>query len=527
MIFPRKIFGFLIIGMMILLFSSCQFGRAENDFVYDLDASAVNLDPQSAGDTASCLVIANLFEGLVSVDDSGEPSPAAAKSWTVSSDERCYTFELLPEAKWENGDPVTAADFVFAFQRLLDPDTNAPFAKDFYGIENAAAVHSGQMEPELLGVHALSEYTLEIRLSEPDPSFFEKLSTAAAMPCHKEFFLETKGRYGLARENIMGNGPFYLSNWAENGNLSFRPNKYYHDAANVTATSLLYVVPKEERASKVERFLNGTLSAAHFSGSEYLSIRQAGDFEMQQNDSAVWGMVFNCNTEPFSSTLMRKALFLAADFSTMNAALPDYLEPISFIIPSSMEIDGKSYRSIVGNPTVTQHDVAAAQTVYQQALTEVDTDSIRGIRMILPAEEDHAEYFAYLAQIWQRDLGIYITVESLEQAEYEQRLSSGDFDCALLRLSGTSNPTALLSALDNSVYGCIDPSYSDLIRQAQQSKGTQMAQLCFQAEQLLLDTYSFLPFYRQSEYFVLNEGIHGITYHFQTEIPDFRYGFVK
>lgn len=518
--------AWLLIAAVLL--GGCQFGREENDFVFDLDAAPINLDPQSADDTASRQVIANLFEGLVSVGDDGVPEPAAAESWEVSDDELCYTFTLREDAKWEDGSPVTAKDFVFGFQRLLDPDTNAPAAEDFYAIRNAEAVHRGELEPEELGVRALSEYVLEIELTEADPYFFEKLDTAAAMPCHAEFFAGTKGRYGLSKKNIMGNGAFYLSTWAENGNLTFRPNRHYHSASEVTATSVLYVVPKEERASTVSRFQDGTVSAAHFTGSEYQLLTDPECFTVQENDSAVWGMVFNVDKEPFSSDALREAMFLTADFSAMEQVLPEYLERITAVIPSSVEIDGKPYRSMVGNLKFPTPDSEAAQQAYNRALSEIEPESLRGARMILPEGENHAEYFAYLSQIWQRDLGLYITVEVLPQAEYEARLASGDFECALYRLAGSGNdPCSMLLPLSNGSFRCPDSGYGELLGQAAQMEGQELADTCFQAEQLLLDRCSFLPFYRQTEYFVLNDGISGITYHFSTGIPDFRFGKVQ
>ena len=529
MIFPRKFAAFTAALLTCtLLFSSCRLGRVENDFVFDLDAAPVNLDPQSAGDTASKQAIANLFEGLVSVGDDGEPQPAAAESWTVSADECTYIFSLREDGRWEDGSPVTADDFVFGFQRLLDPDTNAPAAEDFYVIQNASAVHSGELEVSALGVRALSEYSLEIRLTEPDPYFFEKLDTAAAMPCHEEYFIGTNGRYGVARDKIMGNGAFYLAGWAENGNLTFRPNQYYHSADEVTATSVLYVAPREDRASTLSRFLDGTISAACLTGSEYLAATENGEFEILENDGAVWGMVFNTSSEPFSSLAFRQALFQSADFSSMEEALPQYLTRTQEILPSGTEIDGVPYRSLAPAVSFPALDPGAAAASLETALAEVDADSLRGARMIIPAGEEHAEYFAYLSQVWQRDLGLYLTVETLDTAEYESRLASGDFECALLCLSGNENrPASMLSALSGGSYGCTDPTYAGLVDRAVSAEGQELAGLCAQAEQLLLDSCTFLPFYLQTEYFVMNAGVTGVTYHFQTDIPDFRFGEIK
>lgn len=529
MIFPRKfwIFAGWILAVSILL-SGCRFGRVENSLVYDLDAVPVNLDPQSAGDSASQLVISCIFEGLVTAQDDGSIEPAAASSWEVSEDGTVYTFSLRNDAKWDNGDPVTAKDFVFGFQRLLNPDTDAPDAEDYYNIENAREVASGQMEPEMLGVEAISDHTLEICLEEADSRFLELLDQPAAMPCHAEFFAETKGRYGLGSKLIMGNGAFYLSSWPEDGNLSLKPSKTYHSASSVTTTSLLLVVPKEERESTLQRFLDGTVSAAAFTGQEYMQL-SGGDYTTLENGNAVWGLVFNTQKEPFSNENIRKALFLDADFSTMEPELPVYLERISAAVaPGILMGEGESYRELAGEPEFPALNRTEAQAARDEALQEISADSIRTARLIVPEGEKHETYFAYLSQIWQRDLGVYLTVEVLPQAEYESRLSSGDFECAIYRLSGDNNsPGSVLSAMDGGTFGCSNPAYSALLSQAGDASLQEAASLYWQAEQMLFDEYLFLPLYRQSEYFLLNTGISGVTYDFYSQTPDFRFGVVK
>ena len=528
MIFPRK---FLMAAEALLaaavLFSGCRFGREENALVYDLDAVPVNLDPQSAADAASQLVIQCIFEGLVTADDDGSIHPAAAEDWSVSGDGLTYTFYLREDAKWANGDPVTAADFVFGFQRLLNPDTDAPDAEVYFGIENAEEVASGQMEPETLGVAAPSEKELVIRLEEADSRFLELLDQPAAMPCHAEFFAETKGRYGLGANLIMGNGAFYLNSWPEDGNLSLRPSQTYHSASSVTATSLLLVVPKEGRDSKLQRFTDGTVSAAAFTGKEYLEL-SGGDYTVLENDSAVWGLVFNTQREPFSNFSIRRALFLDADFSTMEPELPEYLERISAAVsPGIVMGQGESYRKLAGMPVFPARDLSAAQEARDQALEEVSPDSLRTARLIVPEGEGHETYFAYLSQIWQRDLRVYLTVEVLPQAEYDARLQSGDFECAIYRLSGEYNsPGSVLSAMEGGLYGCSDPAYGELLARAGEAEGSEAAALWLQAEQMLFDQCLFLPLYRQSEYFLLNTGISGVTYDFYSRTPDFRFGVV-
>ena len=130
----RKIPAILLLLLLLpAVLAGCL--REKNNFVYDLDGAPQNLDPQSAADPASRLVIANLFEGLVTVDTFGGIQAGAAESWTVSKDGLTYEFTLREDGKWSNGDPLTAADFVYGFRRLFDPATNAPGVSDFLCIQ--------------------------------------------------------------------------------------------------------------------------------------------------------------------------------------------------------------------------------------------------------------------------------------------------------------------------------------------------------------------------------------------------------
>ena len=178
-------------------------------------------------------------------------------------------------------------------------------------------------------------------------------------------------------------------------------------------------------------------------------------------------------------------------------------------------------------PVFPARDLSAAQEARDQALEEVSPDSLRTARLIVPEGEGHETYFAYLSQIWQRDLRVYLTVEVLPQAEYDARLQSGDFECAIYRLSGEYNsPGSVLSAMEGGLYGCSDPAYGELLARAGEAEGSEAAALWLQAEQMLFDQCLFLPLYRQSEYFLLNTGISGVTYDFYSRTPDFRFGVV-
>ncbi len=513
----------LAIFLPILLLTGCL--REENDFIYDMGSAPKNLDPQSAADEASRLVIANIFEGLVTVDADGTIRPGAAESWTQSADGLTYTFQLRENGKWSDGTPVTATDFVYGFRRLFDPATNAPGVSDFLCIAGGEAVLAGEADPSSLGVTASGDYELTIRLERYSSRFLELLATAPAMPCNEEFFLETKGKYGLAGDKIMGNGAFYLSSWLDSGTVRLRPSATYYDRKNVTATSLTLAVPSTE--TPLERFSAGTTSAIALSGADFLSLGDVSGQEVLQSDSSVWGMIFRVDQEPFSSLQLRRALFLDGDFSTMEAALPDYYERAQAVISKNVLLNGESYRGTVGENLMPAIDRSAALEAYNAGVKEVSGDSLTGIRLIVPEGYGHEENFAYLSQIWQRDFGLYLKVETLDQDTYQSRLAAGDYECALISLSGSS-PSAVLEQFTSEGGLYNNTALDQLVDQASaESNASAAAKLYLQAEQMLIDEALFLPFYYQEEYFVSAPGVFGVSYRFDVRMPDFRFGIIR
>ena len=191
-------------------------------FTASLAANPKSLDPQSATDAASKTIIENLYEGLVELDENGSPQLAAAENYTVSPDGLTYTFTLKSDRFWfydANADDVvdddekwqvTADDYVYAFQRIFDPQTQSPYTSMFSCLQNADAVQSGQLAPEEIGVRAVSSTVLQFSLSRPDAEFFSNLASTAAMPCSETFFQQTKGRYGLDKDSVASCGAFYL-----------------------------------------------------------------------------------------------------------------------------------------------------------------------------------------------------------------------------------------------------------------------------------------------------------------------------
>ena len=192
-----------------------------------------SLDPHKVSGDWENRIVGDIFEGLVTEDRGAEPIPGQAESWTVSDDGLVYTFKMRDGIAWTDGTPVTAGDFVFAFQRLMNPETAADYAYLQFPINNAEEINKGDIKDiGQLGVRAIDDKTLEITLKQPTPYFISALTHYTAFPVPKHI-VEAKGSDWVKLENIATNGPYKPTEWVPGSHVTTVKNDAYYDAANL------------------------------------------------------------------------------------------------------------------------------------------------------------------------------------------------------------------------------------------------------------------------------------------------------
>ena len=243
---------------MVIAFSGC---KKEKSLGFDILSGVDTFDPQLASGDSELVITKNCFQGLLDRDEHGALTTGAAESYKVSPDGLVYTFYLQKGLLWSDGTtPITADDFVFAFQRLFKPETGAPSRGDFFNILNAEKILNGEKPMSTLGVRAVDDYTVEFTLINADPLFPELLVTAAAMPCNRAFFESTIGRYGLGKEYIIFNGAYYLRR-INNSSYVISPNPY-SKIANPNYKNVYLFVKDDPRANAVSRLNEKIIDAA-------------------------------------------------------------------------------------------------------------------------------------------------------------------------------------------------------------------------------------------------------------------------
>ncbi len=530
----RKFWNILITAVMILNVLAIFTGCEEDDgsghtFKYNLSSNPQNLDPQLASDESSIMVIENIMSGLVKKGADGSIQPDAAKSYTISDDDLVYTFELKDDIYWESAadftEKLTANDFVFAFQRIYDSEALfSPYIDDFLCIKNAEAVSKGSLSKEKLGVTATSDKTLQIELEYPCFDLLEKLTLTGAKPCSKAFFEFTKGRYGLSAETTASNGAFYLKEWNydpywDNNYMILRRNKSNSENYFTYPYSLNFFI-KKGTDSNMSDFLAGDIDCT------VVSNYDKKIFEKKRYESyatKTYGLIFNTNSKYLASKSIRESLSLS--FVRVESQNPDYVSGCG-IIPLGVSVAGRKYRELVSDESFNLYDKGKALSLWNNELKANNLVSIDGLKITVPECFGETALISSVTEQWQQNLEFYCGVEVVSENEYQLKLSNGNYDIALVEIQSESGTAGGFLDRFSSNNDLITPNtrYAVAGAAAQISKAENLGkatELYTNAEQIIIDSYEFIPICYGNEYFIFPDNVTDLNYDPITHSVDF------
>lgn len=519
---------------IIITLPACRKDEGEGRvFKYDISGNPDTLDPQQSEDPNADTIIANMFMGLVTTAQDGSLQSGVAESWSVSEDGLTYSFKLRNDVFWTDREgfeaQCTANDFVFGFRRLFQPETEAPRVKDFYCIKNGRLINQKSIsDSRLLGVAAKSDLELEITLESPNPRLLSMLSEPPAMPCHEEYFKAAQGRYGLSAECTPSNGAFYLESWTYNAynttdinNLILRRHAKNAETQTISPSGLNFFIEDEE--DFIPDFKNGDISCLAVSNNDRSQL--GSSYTVHEFGNITCGLAFNSSFTLFKNENFRRVLCMLIDRSAIMEALPEY-EKAEGVVPKQVSMEGMNYRELAGAVTIPEYNVKAATDLYKSISPQLDKSLFTGAKVIVPDSASQTAV-SYILQEWQRELGFYCKVETLSEGEYARALKNGDFDIAILELSGKFNsPSAYLGQFSsgdtNNYTRFFNAELENFLNRAESAKDSQTsAEMFLRAEQTLIDRCAFYPLYYKNEYFFTNKKARDIIYNPFTKTVNF------
>lgn len=474
-------------------------------------AEPPSIDPTIAAGTLAAPIIADLFEGLVGKDAASRPVPGSAERWTVSEDGLLYVFHLRPGLRWSDGTPLTAEDFAWSFQRLLDPATASPLAGVFLLIDNAPAVLAGRLPPSALGVAATDPLTLEIRLAQPAPYLVEMLAGLQAVPVPRHV-IEVHGREWTRPDRIVSNGPFVLVERVPQDWIRLRRNPHYHAAAGVRLDEV-YWYPTQDLGTTLRRFRAGELDQVlNFPPEQLDWLRANMPDELRILPSAgVYFLVVNTSRKPFDDVRVRRALSLAIDREALTGRLlRTGVQPAeSFASPDFNGYGGitlpEQAMSLPERQAEARRLLAAAGFGPGRPL-EVD--------YVYDTQEENRQVAIALGSMLQQ-VGVRLKARNVDFGALNRTIRTGEFDLArwayfpsfddayaLLQLLTIDNP--------NNWPGYRNPAYDELLRRSNlEPEAAARQSLLREAEALMMADYPVLPVYRYTRRFLVAKRVGG------------------
>ncbi len=495
-----------------------------------------SLDPQYASGESAATVIRNLYSGLFTTDNSGKVYRSNVEDYEVSPDGKTYTFKLREDNYWyydENDDdiidddeyfPVTADDYVFAFQRILDPKMQSPYADDFSFIKGADKIMSGEAEPESAEVYAADEFTLVMVLENKNADFLRLLSTQAAMPCNRQFFYSTKGRYGLDDRSVMSNGSFIVRTWfydpyGVNNILYMKKNTVNENENCKVLPSLLSFFIESEEETERELFKKGTIEC--FTTCDITSYNPK-KYNIEGFEDVTMGLIFNPDSEVASNAEIRKAVSLSADRSLL--AENDDVTVAYGIIPTDITVADKKFRSLSDDSEYRKYALKEAGDSLEKGLEELEREEIGDIRILVNIDTIGSDMIEPLVENWKENLGVKIGIEDVKTNEFNERIENGEYTIALYPLKGGyAGGVSFIKKFETEYFLRNKFSDMNISRELMKcSDANELVEKLTEAEKMMLEENVFVPIFYKKTYLVSQSENEDIKYDIFSGAVDYR-----
>lgn len=493
-----------------------------------------DIDPHITTGLPESYIQYSLFEGLVSKHPATlEPVPGVAESWEVSNDETVYTFHLRDNARWTNGDPVTAEDFVYSWQRSLSPALASEYAYLLYPIKNAAAYNQGTLQDfSQVGVTAIDSHTLIVMLEMPTPWFLQLLDHHSAAPVHKTTIekygaFDRRGTDWTRPENFVGNGPFRLKQWSPNQVLVVEKNPLYWDAKNVRLNEIHYYVV-ENKQTEERMFRTGQI---HMTLDGQVLTDRVPAYQAEMPDQiriypylGVYYYLLNTTRPPFNDVRVRRAFSLAIDRQaiTEKVILGGKRPAGTFTPPDTAGYNGGDHL---------QYDPEQARTLLAEA-GYADGKGLPAVELLFNTHANHAKAAAALQQMWKQVLNADVTLVNQEWLVYLNNRVNMNYDIARAAwVADYADPESFLgmfaSASGNNHTGWTDAEYDRLLSEARRTpEQAKRYEYYREAESILMEQMPVIPVYHEASINLVHPSVQGLYRNSMTYYP-FKYVYLS
>ena len=525
----KKILSLFLCCLMVLTLTGCGGSNGDDitTYTYSSELDIKNLDSSDADDGCSLKAIHAVIDGLTKTDKKGNIVNAVAKSEELSEDGLTHTYKLRKDVKWTNGDPVTAHDFVYAWQRIFRKKRSYyyMFVDGIASIEGAQElsdkIDAGEelTDDDLnsMGVKTIDDYTLEVKTTARVSFFDELMAFPCFFPINEKFAEKQGNKYGKNAKTILGNGAFTMTNWEPGSVAEFEKNESYYDQKHVKLNKLVMKLVQEPKVA-AQAFEAGETDYAPIN-SDLVDKYKDDEAFKQVYDGFLFYISVNFQNSDLANLNVRKAISLAINRKDLcENVLKDGSQAASGFVPSGLSIspEGKDFRDEAD--TYTSYDKKAAQAALDEGLKELGKSEIT-LRVTYGTDESPMDVFAtYLQNALSKLDGIKVEmVATTKQDRIYNKQKNGDFDLATTRWGPDyGDPTTYLTmgiSTNGNNYGKYTNSELDALmdKVANESDVNTRWQEMIDAEKIMMDDLCYIPVFEKGTATLQNKDVKGLV----------------
>lgn len=484
---------------------------SDQTFTYRVLDEHSSVDPGLVEDVSGSEIVRDLFEGLMNQDAEGNLIPGVATGFTTNDDKTVYTFTLRDDAKWSNGDAVTAGDFVYSWNRAADPALGSPYSwyLEITSIVNAAEIVAGDAAPGSLGVKAIDDHTLEVSLTAPLPYFAFMTTHATMFPVHQAT-VDAHGADWTKPENIVSNGAYVLTEHLPNErSVRERNAMYWNNDATIIDKTVALVINDENVA--LTRYLAGELDRTEVPSGQFPRLQteypdEAISFPRLCNYYYTFNLSESGRPE-FQDVRVRQALALAVDRRILVENVLAGGQPEAYSFTPAAVAGFNPPASGMASMTQAERDAKAVELLAEAGY---GPDNPLSFNMIYNTSEGHKKIAIAMSQMWKQKLGVEVELANMEWKVFLETRGNQDFELARGAWCGDYNEASTFLDLLTSPSGYNDGKYSNaevdaLMQQARTSDNA--SELYAQVEAIVAEEMPIIPVYHYAGVYMMDSDV--------------------
>lgn len=510
----KKFFLVILLPVLLLaLTTGCnQSDTNEQVLRYALEAEPATLDPAKSTAIPESLVELQLFEGLTRLNSKDQPEPGTAERWEITADGLTYVFYLRSNAKWSNGEAVTASDFEFAWKRALHPDFASENAYMLFPLKNAQAYNERKVSADSVGVKARDEHTLVVTLEKPTAYFLSLTAFHAFYPVYQKTAAANPDKWANDADSFVGNGPFKMTGWVHSGQITFAKNDFYWNAGAVKLNRMEWPI-SDSQATRLALIENKQVDMmVEPPVVEQDRLMQEGLLKISPYLGTYY-YVFNTRKPPLDNLKVRQALSLGInrDAIVTNVTKGGKKPAYAWVAPGLINpVTNLDFREEGGN--YVKEDIPLAKRLLSEA-GYPDGQGLPPITILFNTGEMHKAIAEAIQEMWKQNLGVTATLTNQESKVFLASRTQGEFQIARSSWVGDyADPMTFMDVFkdpgNDARYN--NPAYNTLIEQAQTTMDQKIRmQAMHEGEKMLFADAVILPIYYTTQPFVVRPYVKG------------------